>query len=255
MSKSAKPKGSSAKSKSSTTGRASATGSSTTSATKDQAAVPVNVSKTEFKSTQPDAPIRVPVADEKNVTPLEVPDVSDNLDPVAQEAEWKHFLEEGSEYFNKERYSVAEVCFKNALTIAERMEQSSTDKDVAKARLTKSLNNLAALYHVQGKYGMAEELYERCLDLKLQMFGEEHLEVAVNLHNLAVLHSAKRAYLKAEILYKRALEIRSKLLGEDHAELVPILRNYALLLRKSNRKEESEKVNERASAIEAAAKA
>lgn len=252
MSKSAKPKGSSSKSKSSATGRSSTTGSA---ATKGQAAVQVDVSKSEFKSSQPDAPIRVPLVDEKNVTPLEVPDVSDNLDPVAQEAEWKHFLEEGSDFFDKERYSVAEVCFKNALTIAERMQQSAIDKDAAKARLTKSLNNLAALYHVQGKYGMAEEMYERCLDLKLQMFGDEHLEVAVNLHNLAVLHSAKRAYLKAEILYKRALEIRAKLLGEDHAELVPILRNYALLLRKSNRKEESEKVNERASAIEAATKA
>jgi len=194
---------------------------------------------------------------------------------LASEAEWKALVEEGNESFAKERYSVAEIKFKDALELAEKLlelqtvnpevegqslpqeasSDSSTKKLDAQIRLTKSLNNLAALYHVQGKYGMAEELYEKCLDLKLNIYGEEHLEVAVNLHNLAVLHSAKRTFLKAELLYKRALEIREKLLGADHQDLIPVLRNYGLLLTKNKRKEEGVVFQERAAAIEAAHKA
>jgi tetratricopeptide (TPR) repeat protein len=193
----------------------------------------------------------------------------------AGEAEWKALVEAGNESFSIERYSVAEIKFKEALELAEKLleaekanagggEAYADDKaktpealaklETAQIRLTKSLNNLAALYHVQGKYGMAEELYEKCLDLKLNIYGEEHLEVAVNLHNLAVLHSAKRTFIKAEVLYKRALEIREKLLGAEHVDLVPVLRNYALLLTKNKRKEEGVKLQERATAIEEAGK-
>lgn len=182
---------------------------------------------------------------------------------LASEAVWKALVEVGNESFSNERYAVAEVKFKEALELAEKLVNeemeppldalsNASNLETAQIRLTKSLNNLAALYHVQGKYGMAEELYEKCLDLKLKIYGEEHLEVAVNLHNLAVLHSAKRTFLKAELLYKRTLEIREKLLGADHNDLVPVLRNYALLLTKNKRKEEGASLQERADAIEEA---
>lgn len=177
----------------------------------------------------------------------------------SKESQWKRLVEEGNAAFEGQRTAVAEIHFKSALELAEKLfdrsraSAANADGENTQAiRLTKSLNNLAALYHVQGKYGLAEELYEKCLDLKLDLYGEEHLEVAVNLHNLAVLHSAKRTFLKAELLYKRTLEIREKLLGAEHPELVPVLKNYALLLKKTNRKEESAKLEERAVAIEGA---
>ncbi len=183
---------------------------------------------------------------------------SDKKTDSSQEAEWKRLVEEGNAAFQIERYAVSETTFVKALELAEKLfddskeTQSGSDSaECPKVRLTKSLNNLAALYHVQGKYGLAEQLYERCLDLKLELYGEEHLETAVNLHNLAVLYSAKRTYLKAELLYKRALEIRDKLLGQSHPDLIPVLRNYALLLKKTKRMEESRMLEERASAIEA----
>ncbi len=181
----------------------------------------------------------------------------------ADETEWKTLVEEGNEAFNDERSVIAESKFKEALELAEKLlEADKADESKKKSelkdaeiRVTKSLNNLAALYHVQGKYGMAEELYEKCLDMKLNIYGEEHLETAINLHNLAVLHSAKRSFLKAELLYKRALEIREKLLGAEDKELVPVLRNYALLLTKNKRKEEGTVLQQRADAIEEAHKA
>lgn len=181
----------------------------------------------------------------------------------AGETEWKALVEEGNQAFNDERSVIAEAKFKEALELAEKLletdkadeSKKKSDLQDAEIRVTKSLNNLAALYHVQGKYGMAEELYEKCLDMKLNIYGEEHLETAINLHNLAVLHSAKRSFLKAELLYKRALEIREKLLGAEHKDLVPVLRNYALLLTKNKRKEEGSVLQQRADAIEEAHKA
>jgi len=170
--------------------------------------------------------------------------------------QWRELVEAGNAAYEARRYSEAEIKFQDALKMVEawlpKDEKKSPEADV-NACLAKSLNNLAALYHSQGKYAMAEELYERCLDLKLSMYGEEHLEVAVNLHNLAALHSARRKYGKAEILYKRALEIREKLLGEKHPELVSILRNYSLMLKKQNREEEARQIDERADAIAASA--
>jgi len=118
-------------------------------------------------------------------------------------------------------------------------------------RLAKSLNNLAALYHLQGKFFLAENLYDRCLDIKLALYGEEHLETAINLHNLAVLNCAKKKWEKAEILFKRALEIREKLLSENDPELIPILKNYGIMLRKTLRDDDAKSVEARMAAIEA----
>jgi len=176
-------------------------------------------------------------------------------------AEWQSLSQEGYTAFEKRRYVQAETRFQDALKLAESLTQG---KEAGKAkdnderqdfeRLTKSLNNLAALYHLQAKYEMAEAMYDRCLDLKLALYGDDHLEVAVNLHNLAALSCAKLRWEKAEILYTRALEIREKHLGKEHVELVPILKNYAIMLRKIKREEEAAAMEERKSAIEAAAK-
>ena len=117
-------------------------------------------------------------------------------------------------------------------------------------RLAKSLNNLAALYHLQGKFFLAENLYDRCLDIKLALYGEEHLETAINLHNLDVLNCAKKKWENAEILFKRALDIREKLLSETDPELIPILKNYGIMLRKTLREEEAKAVEARMAAIE-----
>ena len=37
-----------------------------------------------------------------------------------------------------------------------------------------SLNNLAGLYHAQGKYGEAEPLYKRSLAIREKILGPEH---------------------------------------------------------------------------------
>lgn len=141
---------------------------------------------------------------------------------------WKAAVEAGNEAYANNRVAEAEVQFLAALEQAEQFGEDDL-------RLALSLNNLAAVYHTQGKYTMAEPLYQRSLAIKERLHGEEHSEVALNVHNLAVLYSARRMYPVAEKNYKRAIDIKSKLYGEYSPELSNTLKYYAQLLKVLNR--------------------
>jgi tetratricopeptide (TPR) repeat protein len=176
--------------------------------------------------------------------------------PSEHIAEWQRIVQEGNDAYSRRRYTEAELAFIAALRIAEKAalpeELSKLDAEEQTAvntRLAKSLNNMAALYHTQGKYNMAEDLYTRCLDLKKQTHGDQHLEVAISLHNLAVLHSAKRRFVDAEPLYKTSLELRERLQGVEHPDLVTLLNNYALCLKRMDRADEAKILEERAEKI------
>lgn len=141
---------------------------------------------------------------------------------------WKAAVEAGNEAYANERVAQAEIHFLDALKEAEIFGEDDL-------RLALSLNNLAAVYHTQGKYTMAEPLYNRSLDIKQRLLGEEHPEVALNVHNLAILYSARRMYPVAEKHYKRAVELKSKIYGEKSPELLSTLRYYAQLMKVQNR--------------------
>ncbi len=57
-----------------------------------------------------------------------------------------------------------------------------------------SLNNLAQLYHAQGKDAEAEPLYQRSLAIREKALGPEHPDVATSLENYAaILRQTARA--------------------------------------------------------------
>ncbi len=56
-----------------------------------------------------------------------------------------------------------------------------------------NLNNLANLYHAQGKYAEAEPLYKRALAIVEKALGPEHPHVAARLNNLAQLGGALKS--------------------------------------------------------------
>jgi tetratricopeptide (TPR) repeat protein len=167
---------------------------------------------------------------------------------------WKKKIEEANRAYSKRRYSQAEVQFLDALKQAEswpEVEDKSEQTELQSA-LSKSLNNLAAIFHAQGKYAMAEEIYIRSLAIKKALFGEESLDYALNLQNLAACYSAKGRYDEAEKLFTESLAIRERLLGKDHPELSTTLRNFALLLKKIGRHEDATSMEARATNLEKA---
>ena len=63
------------------------------------------------------------------------------------------------------------------------------------------LNNLAHLYHAQGRYAEAEPLNKQALTIWEKALGPEHPHVATSLNNLAELYKAQGKYAEAEPLY------------------------------------------------------
>lgn len=171
-------------------------------------------------------------------------------------AEWQALSEAGHEAYGRKKLVVSEEKFVAALKLAESWNEKDSlkESDDVKGRLSKTLNNLGAIYHAQGKYGMAEEAYNRALAIKEKLFGAEHTEVAVCLQNLAAVFSARGMLDKASPLYEKALAIKESAFGEMHPDLLTVLKNYELLLRRLRRKEESEKVLARIKQIEKSAR-
>src|SRR5271163_3084219 len=178
--------------------------------------------------------------------------VERQFDYAGEMALWKKRVDEGNAAYEDRRYSKAEIRFSEALKQAESWPKGvpvEQERELESC-LSKSLNNLAALYHSQGKHALAEKMYMQSLDIKKRLLGEEHPEVALNLQNLAACYCAKRKYAEAEVLFKRSLEIREKIIGTDHPDLITTLKNYAVLLRKLEREKEAEALEIRAARLE-----
>jgi len=95
--------------------------------------------------------------------------------------------------------------------------------------LATSLNNLALLYHNQGKYSEAEPLYLDALEMKRRLFTGDHPDVATSLNNLASLYHKQGKYSEAEPLYLDALEMTKRLFTGDHPDVATSLNNLAVL--------------------------
>ncbi len=82
--------------------------------------------------------------------------------------------------------------------------------------MAKSLNNLAGLYHAQGRYAEAEPLYQRSLVIYEKALGPEHPYVAQGLANYAGLLRKTGRSEEAQEMVARAQAIQAK-----HAEQNP----------------------------------
>ncbi len=76
--------------------------------------------------------------------------------------------------------------------------------------VAQSLNNLAALYDTQGRYGEAEPLHKRALAIREKALGPEHPDVATSLENYAALLRKTGRDTEAAKLKARAKAIRAK---------------------------------------------
>jgi tetratricopeptide (TPR) repeat protein len=67
------------------------------------------------------------------------------------------------------------------------------------------LNNLANLWHNQGKLAEAESLYQRALAVREEQYGPHHPLVAQSLNNLASLYRELGKYHEVEEFLQRVL--------------------------------------------------
>jgi tetratricopeptide (TPR) repeat protein len=112
-------------------------------------------------------------------------------------------------------------------------------------RLATALGRIARLYKDQGRFGEAEPLYQRSLEIKEKSLGAEHPSVAVTLNNLAELYRSQGLYEKAEPMYQRSLEIKEKSLGAEHPSVAVTLNNLAGLYESQGLYEKAEPLYQR----------
>ncbi len=106
--------------------------------------------------------------------------------------------------------------------------------------LATSLNNLALLYHNQGKYSEAEPLYLDALEMTKRLFTSDHPNIATSLNNLASFYYSQGKYSEAEPLYLDALEMKRRLFTGDHPDVASSLNNLALLYKSQGKYSEAE---------------
>jgi TPR repeat protein/CHAT domain-containing protein/Tfp pilus assembly protein PilF len=97
---------------------------------------------------------------------------------------------------------------------------------------------LGTLYAETGQNEKAETHYRRCLALREEKMGKEHVHVANVLNNLALLLTNTLRPREAEPLYKRAVPIFEK--SGDTVKLADVLNNLGTLYQGIGRPEEGE---------------
>jgi tetratricopeptide (TPR) repeat protein len=82
-----------------------------------------------------------------------------------QETLWKELNVELADLYRQGKYQEAVEVAERAAQVAEKTFEPDH------VRVAISLNNLATLYRLQGRYGEAESLYKRSLNIKEQALG------------------------------------------------------------------------------------
>ena len=97
-----------------------------------------------------------------------------------------------------------------------------------------------------GRYRESEAILKNALARFEEIFGGEHLEIAMSLHHLATIRWWQGDAVGAEALYKRAAVMREKLLGPWHPNTALTLFDYASMLAELCREDEARGLASRA---------
>jgi Flp pilus assembly protein TadD len=143
----------------------------------------------------------------------------------------------------KADYLQTETLYQSSLAILEKSLGEDHLDVVA------SLNNLAELYKIQGKYTEAAPLFKRSLAIKEKAVGKNDLDIALSLNNLAELYRIQGKYEQAKLSYRRCIMILEKELGKNHSNVAIPLNNLALLYHAQGFYDKAENLLKRSLAI------
>jgi tetratricopeptide (TPR) repeat protein len=102
------------------------------------------------------------------------------------------------------------------------------------------LDKTARYLRERGQYTEAKPLLQTSLDIRQQLFGETHPDIATSLNNLASLHKDQKQYSEAELLYRQSLEMRQLLLGEENLDTATSRNDLAIVLKARDQYKEAE---------------
>jgi tetratricopeptide (TPR) repeat protein len=103
-----------------------------------------------------------------------------------------------------------------------------------------SMDSLAAVYRLSGRYADAEPLYRQLLEGDRLKRGCDHPRTLASMNSLALLYQARGRYDDAEPLFKQLLEVDRHRLGPDHVDTLTSMNNLALLYQARGRYDDAE---------------
>jgi tetratricopeptide (TPR) repeat protein len=177
--------------------------------------------------------------------------IADLLDGVAQDLESRFETEPevratlqwsiGNGYKALGIYTEAEPQLRAALATRQQV-LPSPHPDIAQ-----SMHDLGAAVWWRGRMERDRELLEESeslfsdmLEMRRELFGEEHEEVANSLNYLAASLDAQRRYAEAEELYRQSLSMRKRIWGVDHERVARSTNNLAYCLVNQQKYSEAE---------------
>lgn len=110
-----------------------------------------------------------------------------------------------------------------------------------KLELAATLNCLGVLYfHLpKSDTSRAMDYYLKSLEIRRELIGNEHRDIATMLNNIGRVHYIKGEYDRAAARYRESLDMRRKLLGRDHLDTACACYNYGQTLHQQARLEEA----------------
>lgn len=89
--------------------------------------------------------------------------------------------------------------------------------------------NLATVLHDQERYGEAEPLHLRALEIRLAVHGPDHPEVALSYNDVGWFYYLTGDYERAEDYHLRCLELERELYDPEHPNIALSLNNLGLV--------------------------
>ena len=95
---------------------------------------------------------------------------------------------------------------------------------------TQWLEDLAVfLQEYVAQYDKALEYYQKALEIRKQVLGESHPDVALSYNNIGVVYDAQGYYDRALEYHQQSLEIRKQVLGESHPDVALSYNNIGVV--------------------------
>nr|XP_036586704.1 uncharacterized protein CTRU02_03292 [Colletotrichum truncatum]KAF6797261.1 hypothetical protein CTRU02_03292 [Colletotrichum truncatum] len=98
------------------------------------------------------------------------------------------------------------------------------------------------IHELLGKYGEAEHIERKILELKQKVLGIENPRTLNSMNNLAVVLERQGQYEEAEHIHRQTLEIRQKVLGLENHDTLISMNNLAFVLESQGQYEEAEHI-------------
>lgn len=139
----------------------------------------------------------------------------------------------------------ADSLFREALAIERRLGE--------KRGLAARLNAYAAGLQRAARYEEALRAAEEALDIRRELYGAEHTDVATALLNVSVIRMELGDFAGAEQLLRECIAMREKLLGPEHPYVAWAFRELGIILERAGRLEDAEAAHRHALGIQRAA--